>query len=91
MDKLTPELCEFLDASPVGVLGTAAGDSRPRQSLVHFARDEDRLLVSTLADRLKARDGWASLCVIGHEAPYPLATFSGPAEILTETSGPRPP
>ncbi len=55
-------------------------------------RDGERLLISTLTDRLKASDvrrtGWASLCVMGHQPPYPSATFSGPAEILTEDIGP---
>ena len=55
-------------------------------------REDDRLLISTLRDRLKARDvgrtGRASLCVMGHQRPYPSATFSGPAEILTENIGP---
>ena len=91
MGALTEELREFLDAHPVGVLATRAPDGRPRQSLVYFARDGERLLSSTLADRLKARDvrrtGWASLCVMGHEPPYPSATFSGPAEILTDDIG----
>jgi len=88
---LTDELREFLDAQPVGVLATSARDGRPRQSLVYFAREDDRLLISTLADRLKANDvrrnGWASLCVMGHEPPYPSATFSGPAEIRTHDIG----
>jgi PPOX class probable F420-dependent enzyme len=92
MGALTEELRRFLDAQPVGVLATSARDGRPRQSLVYFARDGDRLLVSTLGDRLKAqdvrRDGWASLCVMGHEPPYPSATFSGPAEIRTKEIGP---
>jgi PPOX class probable F420-dependent enzyme len=92
MGGLTPELREFLDANVVGVLATSASDGSPRQSLVYFAREGDRLLISTLADRLKARDarrtGRASLCVMGHERPYPSATFSGPAEILTEDIGP---
>ncbi|MBV9153273.1 MAG: hypothetical protein JO204_16025, partial [Alphaproteobacteria bacterium] len=60
--------------------------------LVYFAREGDRLVISTLADRLKAQDvrrsGWASLCVMAHEPPYPSATFSGSAEILTENIGP---
>ena len=81
MDELNGQLRDFLDANRVGVLATAAPDGRPRQSLVYYARDGDRLLVSTLTDRLKARDvrrsGWASLCVMGHEPPYPSATFSG--------------
>ena len=92
MGALSQELCEFLDSTPVGVLATLASDGKPRQSLVYFARDGGRLLVSTLTDRLKARDtrrsGWASLCVMGHEPPYPSATFSGTAEILTEGIGP---
>ena len=88
MGALTPELRQFLDTHPVGVLATTASDAHARQSLVYFARDDERLLISTLEDRLKARDvrrtGWASLCVMGHEPPYPSAAFSGPAEILTE-------
>ena len=91
MGALSEHLREFLDMHPVGVLATAAPEGRPRQSLVYFARDEDRLLISTLTDRHKAQDvrrsGWASLCVMGHEPPYPSATFSGPAEILTENIG----
>jgi PPOX class probable F420-dependent enzyme len=92
MGGLTAPLREFLDANRVGVLATAARDGRPRQSLVYFAREGDRLLISTEADRIKARDvrrtGWASLCVMGHELPYPSATFSGAAQILTEDIGP---
>jgi PPOX class probable F420-dependent enzyme len=92
MGTLSDELREFLDGNPVGVLAMPASDGKPRQSLVYFAREEDRLLVSTLTDRLKAREarrsGWASLCVMGHEPPYPSATFSGAAEILTQDIGP---
>ncbi|HEY3726433.1 MAG TPA: pyridoxamine 5'-phosphate oxidase family protein [Solirubrobacteraceae bacterium] len=91
MGALTEELKEFLDANTVGVLATLSPDGRSRQSLVYFARDDQRLLISTLADRLKSRDvlrsGWASLCVMGHEPPYPSATFSGPAEIRTKDIG----
>jgi PPOX class probable F420-dependent enzyme len=92
MAVITDELRAFLDGNPVGVLATAAPDGHPRQSLVYFGRDGERLLISTLADRLKARDaeraGSASLCVMGHQPPYPSATFSGPARILTEGIGP---
>jgi PPOX class probable F420-dependent enzyme len=88
MGALTTELRDFLDANPVGVLATLPAGGKPRQSLVYYVRDGDRLLISTLADRLKARDvrrsGWASLCVMGHTPPYPSATFAGRAEILTE-------
>jgi PPOX class probable F420-dependent enzyme len=91
MGELTAELRDFLDAQRVGVLATVAADGRPRQSLVYCARDGDHLVLSTLAQRLKAKDversGWASLCVIGHEPPYPSAVFSGHAEILTQNIG----
>ncbi len=92
MGALSAEIREFLDANRVGVLATAASNGRPRQSLVYFVRDAERLLISTLGERLKARDvrrtAWASLCVMGHEPPYPSGTFSGPAEILTTDIGP---
>ncbi len=92
MGALSEELREFLDSNPVGVLAPLASDGKPRQSLVYFAREGDRLLISTLTDRLKARDtrrsGWASLCVMGHEPPFPSATFSGTADIITEDIGP---
>jgi PPOX class probable F420-dependent enzyme len=91
MGALNESLCEFLDANRVGVLATISDDGRPRQSLVYYARDGERLLVSTLADRIKARDvmrtGWASLCVLAHEPPYPSATFSGRAEIVIHEIG----
>jgi Pyridoxamine 5'-phosphate oxidase len=64
----------------------------PRQSVVYYVREEQRLLISTESKPLKARDvrrsGWASLCVLGHERPYPSAVFSAPAEIVTESIGP---
>jgi PPOX class probable F420-dependent enzyme len=91
VDALSDELRAFLDTEPVGVLATIAADGKPRQSLVYFVRDGERLLISTLMDRQKSRDvrrtGWASLSVMGHEPPYPSATFSGPAEILTDGIG----
>ena len=92
MRALSPQLIEFLDAHTVGVLATVDDVAMPRQSVVYYVRDEERLLISTESKRLKARDvgrsGWASLCVLGHERPYPSAVFSGPAEIVTENIGP---
>jgi hypothetical protein len=88
---LNAKLRRFVDANTVGVLATSSLDGRPRQSLVYFTRVNDRLLISTLSDRLKTQDvrrnEWASLCVMGHEPPHPSATFAGPAEILTESIG----
>jgi PPOX class probable F420-dependent enzyme len=91
MDELTRELRDFLDANRVGVLATIGEHGRPRQSLVYYARDGDVLLISTLAQRLKAKDvqrsEWASVCVMGHEPPYPSAVFAGPADIVTKDIG----
>ena len=91
MGGLTDQLREFLDAHRVGVLATASKAGKPRQSVVYYVRDADRLLISTMSERLKAKDarrtGWASLSVRADEQPYPSATFSGPAEILTENIG----
>jgi PPOX class probable F420-dependent enzyme len=88
---LTPDLEAFLDSQFVGVLATQPAAGRIRQSVVYYVRDGRRLLISTEATRLKARDvrdtGWASLCVLGHEAPFPSATFSGRAEIVTAQIG----
>ena len=92
MRALSPQLIEFLDDHRVGVLATVDDVAMPRQSVVYYVRDEERLLISTESKRLKARDvrrsGWASLCVLGHERPHPSAVFSGPAEIVEEDIGP---
>ncbi len=89
---LTPELERFLDSRPVGVLATQRAGGRPRQSVVYYAREGDRLLISSVAGRLKVvdveREGWASLCVMGEERPFPSATFSGTADVLRVGIGP---
>ena len=91
-ESLTPQLVDFLDARRVGVLATVDEVAMPRQSVVYYVRDGQRILISTVSKRLKARDvrrsGWASLCVLGPERPHPSAVFSGPAEIITENIGP---
>jgi PPOX class probable F420-dependent enzyme len=85
VSALRPEVATFLDGQKLGVLATVSADGRPRQSVVYFARDGQRLLITTEAGRWKARDaertGWASLCVRGSEPPYPSATLAGPATI----------
>jgi PPOX class probable F420-dependent enzyme len=82
----------FLDEQVLGVLATRSAEGRVHQSAVYFVRDGDELLISTEAGRRKARDvaetGWASICVIGHERPFPSVTVSGAAEIRRERIGP---
>lgn len=91
MSALIPKLAAFLDAHKLGVLATVSAEGRPRQSVVYYARDGDRLLITTEAGRWKARDaertGWASICVRGDEPPYPSATLAGPAVVLREDIG----
>ena len=92
MSELTPPLREFLDSQRVGVLATLSAAGRIRQSPVYYVRDREQVLISTLAARHKTSDvehtGWASLCVMGHEPPYPSLTLAGPAHIRTEDIGP---
>lgn len=91
VSALSPELRAFLEANVVGVIATRAADGRVRQSLVYYALDGDELLVSTLAGRAKARDvqssAWASMCVVGHERPFPSLTVSGAAVLRTDGIG----
>ena len=91
MSELSPEVRKFLDTQIVGVLATASAGGRVHQSLVYYARDGEELLISTEAQRHKANDvqghAWASLCVMGHERPFPSVTISGRAEVRTEGIG----
>lgn len=56
MFGLTPQLIDFLGAHRVGVLATVDEVALPRQSVVYYLRDEQRILISTESKRLKARD-----------------------------------
>ncbi|MFM7060595.1 MAG: TIGR03618 family F420-dependent PPOX class oxidoreductase [Actinomycetes bacterium] len=91
MSALGPDVRAFVDAEPSGVLGTLRTDGRPRLSVVRHVLDGERILISTEATRAKARDvardGRASYCVTGHDAPYPCVTVEGPARIVTEGAG----
>jgi len=92
MTALTPGVRAFLDEQLVGVMGTVDARGRSRQSVVYYARHGDSLLISSEASRWKTadvrRDGWASLCVLGHRRPFPSVTLGGPAEVLTQDIGP---
>jgi PPOX class probable F420-dependent enzyme len=91
MSVLTPRLRELLDAQIVGVMVTEPAKGRPLQSVVYYAREDERLLISSVTHRLKVHDvqrtGWASLCVMGFVRPFPAATFSGSATVLTQDIG----
>jgi PPOX class probable F420-dependent enzyme len=88
---IDPNVRDFLDRQRAGVLATTRHDGGIRQSVVYFALDGDRLLISTEPDRAKAKDvqrtGRASLCVIGAAAPYPSVTLEGAARIRAADIG----
>jgi PPOX class probable F420-dependent enzyme len=92
VSTLDPHVAAFLDGQRLGVLATVSEQGRPRQSVVYFVREDDRILVSTEAGRWKARDarrtGWASICIRGDEAPFPSATLAGPASVIAQDIGP---
>lgn len=83
--RLTAELSQLLEANKLGALATIGEDGLPRLSVVYYANRGERIFISTLGQRLKAKDveraGWAALSVRGEEPPYPSATFSGNAAV----------
>ena len=84
-------VAEFLDREVVGTLATMSAAGKLHQSPVYFTSESGELLVSTEAGRLKARDveetGFASLCVMGHERPFPSVTLAGATEIRRDGIG----
>lgn len=88
---LTAGLAELLDANKLATLGTVGEDGLPRLSVVYYANRGERIFISTLRERMKARDverrGWAALSVRGEEPPYPSATFTGSAVVRTAGIG----
>jgi PPOX class probable F420-dependent enzyme len=77
----------FIAEQPVGVLATQRRDGSIRQSLIYHILDGDRVLISTLGKRDKARDvrrtGRASCCVCAHEKPFASVTIEGPVRIIS--------
>ncbi len=90
---LTPTHLAFLAAHDTGVLAVHRKDGSIHQSAVRHLLDGDTLWMTTESKRLKARaverDGWASYCVFGPEAPHPALTVEGPARIHRDGIGER--
>lgn len=88
---LTAELAELLDSNKLATLATVGQDGLPRLSVVYYANRGERIFISTLRERVKAKDierrGWAALSVRGEEPPYPSATFTGSAVVRTTGIG----
>jgi len=83
---------EFLERQSVGTLATVRPDGKARHTLVYYDVTGAVIRISTEAARGKARDvertGWASLCVMGHEKPWPSCTLEGAARVVREGIGP---
>jgi len=90
-DVLDDVVLKFLESQPVGTITTIRKDGKARSTLVYFRLVGHRVHISTELERGKARDveasGWASLCVAGHEKPFPSLTLEGSARVLTEDIG----
>ncbi|HEX2707827.1 MAG TPA: pyridoxamine 5'-phosphate oxidase family protein [Solirubrobacterales bacterium] len=88
---LTAELAELLGSNKLGTLATVGQDGLPRLSVVYYANLGERIFISTLRERVKAKDierrGWAALSVRGEEPPYPSATFTGSAVVRSAGIG----
>lgn len=88
---LTAELAELLASNKIATMATVGENGLPRLSVVYYANRGERIFISTLRERLKAKDierrGWAALSVRGEEPPYPSATYSGAAKIRTAGIG----
>jgi len=86
--QLTPAIQTFLAHNTAGVLAVHRRDGTIHQTVVRHLFEEGALWISTESRRLKGRaiqrDGWASYCVHGPEAPFPAVTLEGPATIHTE-------
>ncbi len=85
--ELTPAIRSFLAHHTTGVFAVHRQDGTIHQTVVRHLFEEDAIWISTEAKRLKARalqrDGWASYCVHGPEAPFPAVSMEGSATIHT--------
>lgn len=86
---LTDRIRSFAATAKTCVVGTSRPDGGIRQSVTYFFLDvDDSVLISTIATRAKALDvartGRLSICVFGHEKPFPSVTIEGAARILND-------
>ena len=87
---MTPEeRAEFLKTHRFCVVGYGRKAGPPSLSPVYYVMDGDDLLISTQANRAKAkaalRDPRMTVCVLGEQPPFPYVTIYGRAAI--EESG----
>lgn len=82
-----PAFDEFINQHRWAVLSTQRRSGGVSSSMVAYARDGDRLLVSTPGGTFKrqslAQDPHATLCVISNAEPFHFVTIEGTASIIT--------
>ncbi len=86
---LTDAIRSFAGTVKTCVVGTIRPDGGVRQSVTYFFLDaDDSVFISTTATRAKAMDvartGRLSICVFGHEKPFPSVTIEGPTRIIDD-------
>ena len=89
LKSITPEVRAFLEGSKVpGVLSTLNPQGAPITSAVWFGFLDDDIVISTPADRPKARnarlDARVSFIVDTKEMPYRGVAIEGAAEVLED-------
>lgn len=83
-----PSWDEFISAHRWAVLTTLRSGGQPVSSMVAYARDGDRLLVSTPGTTFKRRsierDMRINLCVISNAEPFNFVAVEGNASVSKE-------
>ena len=81
----TPDLDSFISQSRRAIATTVRRDGSPASSMVGYARVDDRLLFSSMVDRLKgrtlSRDPRIVLCVLNPDSPMSFVSVEGTVEI----------
>jgi PPOX class probable F420-dependent enzyme len=79
---------EFVRAHRTAIFGYARRDHGPAMTVVYYVMDGDDLLVSTMAERAKAkavaRNPKVSLCVLNEQWPLTYLLVYGTARIVTD-------
>jgi PPOX class probable F420-dependent enzyme len=79
---------QILDGKNFATLATISADGSPHTSVVWYLRDGDHVLISTKADRVKARniehDPRVALSIYEIENPYSSIDIRGTAELIVD-------
>lgn len=89
----TPEQDAFISRSFAAIASTVRVDGTVASSMIFYGRDGDRLLFSTVQDRVKgrtlARDPRITLCITNTNEPNSFVTVQGSVEAYLENPADR--